>query len=126
MLHGHDNPVHRVAIDPTAKRVVSAGNDSTIRIWNARTHLEEWTLAGHAGSVHSGTFDPTGRVVVSAGADMTLRIWNTEDGTLLHFWKAYTGTIRDLVFFADGDRLGQLGPDDQSVASKQSGRNESA
>lgn len=85
LLHGHDNPVHRVAIDPTGKRVVSAGNDSTIRIWNARTHLDEWTLAGHAGSVHSGMFDLTGSVVASAGADMTLRIWNTEDGTLLHF-----------------------------------------
>jgi WD40 repeat protein len=47
-----------------------------IRIWDAATYGERFSLAGHDDWVFSLAFSPDGRRLVSGAGDGTLRIWD--------------------------------------------------
>ena len=59
--------------------IVSAANDATIRIWDAKTGERRGpVLRGHIGAVLAVGVSPDGRSIVSAGVDGTARVWNLE------------------------------------------------
>ena len=51
----------------TGDRLVTAGADTTARVWDAATGRMLYTLRGHASTVNDASFDPSGRWVVTAG-----------------------------------------------------------
>ena len=51
LLTGHTEPVRSVAFSPNGLTIVSASNDKTIRLWDARTGESLHTLFDHAGTV---------------------------------------------------------------------------
>ena len=53
ILKGHTRQVNSVAFSVDGKRIVSASNDNSIRIWNAETGKLLKTLLGHDQFVHS-------------------------------------------------------------------------
>ena len=48
---GHDDSVVSAAFSPDGKRVVTASEDNTARIWDAATGREIVALKGHEGPV---------------------------------------------------------------------------
>lgn len=60
----------------TAKRIFSAGNDNTIRIWDTQSTTELLTLRGHADSVLAVALSPGGDLLASADADGIVRLWD--------------------------------------------------
>jgi WD40 repeat protein len=58
--------------------VVSASEDSTLKVWDLETGRPLATLAGHAGGVNACAVTPDGRRVVSASEDSTLQVWDLE------------------------------------------------
>jgi WD40 repeat protein len=72
----HDGPVYAATFDATGERVVTASDDNTARIWDARTGEPIGKTLRHDGSVYAATFDTTGDRVVTASADNTARIWD--------------------------------------------------
>jgi tetratricopeptide (TPR) repeat protein len=64
-----------VAFSPDGRRLASASNDQTVRVWDAATGKELLTLKGHTGRVFSVSFSPDGRRLASAGFDRTVRVW---------------------------------------------------
>lgn len=54
-----------------------------IKIWNARTGIQEKTLAGNASWVHSASFAPSGLQAVSASEDRRVRLWDVDAGKQL-------------------------------------------
>ena len=73
-LKGHSKSVNAIAFTPDGKRVVTAGQDATIRIWNPRSGNLIATLRGHAKSVTRVAFSPDGRQIGSANRDGTLQL----------------------------------------------------
>ena len=50
-LNGHDGPVYSVAFSPDGRRVATAADDRTARIWDVETGRELHRLIGHTCNV---------------------------------------------------------------------------
>src|ERR1051326_2076464 len=63
---GHDGPVRSAAFDQEGKRVITAGDDMTARIWDALSGKIIKTLNGHSDRLVSAVFSPDGRRAATA------------------------------------------------------------
>ena len=69
------------AFSPDGKRIVTASEDKTARLWDAETGKPIGEpLTGHTDGVSSAAFSPDGKRIVTASADKTARLWDAETG----------------------------------------------
>jgi WD40 repeat protein/tRNA A-37 threonylcarbamoyl transferase component Bud32 len=68
--------VSSVAISGDGKRIISGGDDGTVRVWDADTGVEKLTLKGHTGPVTSVAISGDGKRIISGGDDGTVRVWD--------------------------------------------------
>jgi len=62
---GHTNEIFEVAFSPDGKRLATASNDDTIKIWDTATGQQLLTLKDHTDEVWSVAFSPDGRTLAS-------------------------------------------------------------
>lgn len=60
---------------PDGRRIATAGDDHTIKIWDAERGRELVSLQGHETEAYHLAFSGDGRHLASWGRDGTLRIW---------------------------------------------------
>ena len=65
------------------QRVLTASDDNTARIWDAKTGSELIRFEGHGSGVRSAVFSADGQRVVTASDDNTARIWDVRSGKCL-------------------------------------------
>lgn len=94
---GHQGDVNSALFSPDDGAIVTAGDDSTVRIWNARGPVRR-VLRGHQDRVAFASFSPDGNRVVSAGMDATVRIWNAHTGQPLAKLRAEGTAAQDDAF----------------------------
>jgi WD40 repeat protein len=82
-LRGHEREINSVAFSSDGKRLVSAGFDKTVRVWNVTNGRLVRTMTGHQNRVTSVKFSPNGQIVVSGSLDRTVRFWDAKTGTSL-------------------------------------------
>lgn len=76
-MSGHRGTVTRVIFHPVfSSTLVSAGEDSTIKIWDCDNGDLERTLKGHTDAVQDLAFDPSGRILASCSADLSIKLWD--------------------------------------------------
>jgi WD40 repeat protein len=56
--------------------VASAGEDSTVKVWDSHTGKLLRSFRGHTGLVTSVTFTPDGRRLLSGSRDKTVKVWD--------------------------------------------------
>ncbi|WP_299487669.1 AAA-like domain-containing protein [Acaryochloris sp. IP29b_bin.137] len=72
---GSQTSLYLVDASPTGEKLVTLGEDSTIRIWDyAGRKLAE--LKGHSGLVSSASFSPDGKRLLTTGRDGSLHLWD--------------------------------------------------
>ncbi len=76
-LRPHSGDVQAAAFSPDGKRVVTAGSDGNVRVWDAATGAELLTLRGPAGGAAEVGFGPDGRRIVATAGGGTARVWDT-------------------------------------------------
>lgn len=75
-LVGHVAGVSCATFSPDGRRLATASDDFTIKLWETATGREVFTLRGHTASVDSLAFSPDGNRIASGGLDHTARIWD--------------------------------------------------
>ncbi|KIK18249.1 hypothetical protein PISMIDRAFT_60878, partial [Pisolithus microcarpus 441] len=82
VLQGHTDSVNSIAFSPDGKRIVSGGDDKTVRVWDVEGGVQIGSpLEGHTEYyVTSVGFSPDGKRIVSSSGDKTVRVWDVEGG----------------------------------------------
>jgi WD40 repeat protein/serine/threonine protein kinase len=80
-LKGHVGDVYHVEYSPDGRFLVTAGQDTTARVWDASTGALLRTFRGHEGDVDFATLSPDGRRLATCGNDRTVRLWDALDDT---------------------------------------------
>jgi hypothetical protein len=105
LLVGHEKPLWSAVFSPDGKRIVTASEDNTARIWDAATGKQIVILNGHTDHVHSAVFSPDGLRVATASGDATARLWDADTGKQMGLLKGHEGPLLSVVFRADGRRV---------------------
>jgi WD40 repeat protein len=80
-LSGHQSYVRSCGWSPDGLRILSASDDYTLRIWDARAGQCLATLSGHQKYVLGCAWSPDGLHILSSSHDGTLIVWDAETGT---------------------------------------------
>ena len=90
--------VRTIAVSPDGTRLVSAGDDAIIRVWDAASLRWIGNITGHSKEVYSVAFSDDGKLLASASWDGTVRVWDarTFSSHPLHVFSASgaTGPIK--------------------------------
>jgi WD40 repeat protein len=101
-LVGHTDGVTASAVTPDGRRVISASQDGTLRIWDLESGHALATLEGHTDWVNACAVTPDGRRVVSASHDRTLKVWDLESGRQLATLEGHAIWVSGCTVTPDG------------------------
>jgi energy-coupling factor transporter ATP-binding protein EcfA2 len=102
VLGPHSGPVRTLAWTPDGKRLLSAADDGTVRVWDVRTGKVRQTLA--VGAERSSVLRVTadGRFVLFGARNGTVRVCELDSGTERFTLAGHTSVIYSLAVTPDG------------------------
>ncbi len=98
---GHQSTIKRVLWIPERRRILTASNDRTLRLWDPGTGAAG-VLEGHGSSVVAATLLPGGRWVVSGGFDRDLFVWDLETLRDVSRHRGHLDAVHDLLTMHHG------------------------
>ena len=72
----HADSVFSLEFNRDGTRLLSAGGDQLVRIWDPKKHQELAALEGHTAQVLAAAFNTNATQVLSGGADRQLKVWD--------------------------------------------------
>jgi len=113
-LTGHVGRLSRVAYHPSGRLVVTAGFDTTWRLWDVESRREIMLQEGHTRSLYAVCVHPDGSLVASAGLDAVVRLWDLRTGRSVQVFQGHVKQVLGLDFAPSGVTLAS-GSDDHTV-----------
>jgi hypothetical protein len=97
--------VNDAAFSPDGKRIVTASDDNSARLWDAATGKQIAALEDHSGKVwiglHGAGFSPDGQRILTASVD-SAHLWDAAAGQQIAAFEAHTGRVNSAAFSPDG------------------------
>ncbi|MGE0211497.1 MAG: hypothetical protein AB7S41_07370 [Parvibaculaceae bacterium] len=124
---GHMSLIRSIAFTPDGRRLISASDDKTIRIWDLETGKSVATLRGEVGDGDPGkvlsiAVSPDGRLLAAGGRlkteglnDFPIRLYDIESGQIVGLFRGHQDAILSLSFSPDGSTLASGAADDVAV-----------
>ncbi len=101
----HDARVQNALFSPDGRRVVTASDDNSARVWNSENGHLLATLLGHTGKIIYAEFSPDGERIVTTSFDRTARIWRSADGAAIFTLQGHVDKLAGARFSPDGQRI---------------------
>ena len=113
--HGEGIRNSGIAFSPDGKWIASSGNDSTIKVWDAETGADIFTLTGHTGPTFGVLFSSDGGSLITSSVDGTVKVWvlpkpgeSIPEPLTLY---GNTGAVYRVALSPDGTRIVSVGRD---------------
>lgn len=100
-----------LAVSPEGDRFILAGQDGTIKIWDAQMAHEISSMKAHDSAVHHLAFSPRADRFISAGRNGTIKIWDAKTSHEINSVQAHQSRVTGLAFSPRGDRFISAGGD---------------
>jgi WD40 repeat protein len=71
----HEGQVYGLALSRDGQRLVTGGEDKTVRLWDVPTGRLIHVFKGHTDTINAVAISPNGRQALSASFDRTVRLW---------------------------------------------------
>ncbi|HUD46649.1 MAG TPA: protein kinase [Candidatus Baltobacteraceae bacterium] len=115
--HGHHGIIWDIACSPDGKRLATAGDDGTVRVWDAANLSELRILRGHDSAVFTVAFSPDGQWLASADQDGAIKLWDlgSAGGSGQAPVIAARQLANRLLFAPDGQTVA-VGTDDDGIS----------
>jgi WD40 repeat protein len=111
LWHGDHSCATAVAFAHDGPLVATGGQDSQVRLLNAKTQGQLSASAGHVHPVRSVAFSPDDGLLASASDDGTVRLRELHTGRLRSVLAGHTGRVWCTAFAPDGRTLATAGRD---------------
>ncbi len=98
----HVNRFNSAQFSPDGKYIVTASDDNTARVWDAKTGEPVTEPLMHENSVNSAQFSPDGKYIVTASYDYTARVWDAKTGEPVTESLRHEGPVYSAQFSPDG------------------------
>ena len=97
--------IRYASFSPDGKKIVTASNDKSARIWDAITGKPIGDAMQHDGAVVRAIFSPNGRLIATASSDNTARIWDAATGQAASPPLHHEFFVTSVAFSPDGKTL---------------------
>jgi WD40 repeat protein len=101
------NSITSASFSPNGSEVVTASDDTTVRVWDVRTG-RQLVVFDEKNTANDAAFSPDGRDVVVAGTSGTADLWDVASGKLLRSFvepKQSSATVKAAMFSPNGKEL---------------------
>ena len=107
----HTLPIQAVTISHDCSKVVTAGYDMKLVLWDIATKHQLKAFAGHTDWISAVIFSPIDHLVASASYDTTVQLWNVATRSHSHALKGHSNAINGIAFVKDGQILASASDD---------------
>ena len=108
--HKEGTPVLSVAFGREGRRLVSAGTDATLRVWNPFDADDSYALRGHSRPVEDAAFSPDGHWIASA-SQRVVGVFDVPSRQRFLFLVGHPGRALAVSFDPTGGRIAAVAAD---------------
>ena len=101
----HADTIYDLEYSRDGTRLVTAGGDRLIRVWEVETRKEVAALEGHVAQVLGVAFNTNATQVLSGGADKELKVWDVATREKLVNLGQHTASLSAVAWTAESQKL---------------------
>lgn len=110
VLTGHRQTVTSLIFTPDLQKLISAGKDKTVRVWDLRTGEEAYRI-DMGSPVSQIVYDSSSDHLIAILEDNEIQLWKLTAGKLVRSMAGHAGEVRWATFLSDGQFILSSGRD---------------